>query len=174
MAESFTLADIQAQRLREIIRALVRRFSLAERADMNCCGMTVAQAATLDALSDGAMRLRDLGNRLGIAPSTLSRNLARLEERGLIEKEPDPVDGRAQTVALTAAGETAAGDVRRQEQAFARSVLDCLPLSTASETLSVLEDLLLAVRGATEACCPGAYDHLMPTVNSCSPGGSDE
>jgi DNA-binding MarR family transcriptional regulator len=174
MTESFTLEDIQAQRLREIIRALVRRFSLAERADMSCCGMTVAQAATLDALSDGAMRLRDLGRRLGIAPSTLTRNLARLEERGLIEKGPDPVDGRAQTVTLTVAGETAAGGVRRQERAFARSVFDRLPQNTASETLSVLEDLLLAVRGATEACCPGAYDHLMATVDSSSPGGSDE
>jgi len=38
----------QARRLLENIRALVRRFSLAERADMSCCGMTVAQAATLE------------------------------------------------------------------------------------------------------------------------------
>ena len=81
-----TNEDAQARRLREAIRALVRRFSLAERADMSCCGMTVAQAATLEALSDGGLRLSDLGKRLGIAPSTLTRNLTRLEERGLIRK----------------------------------------------------------------------------------------
>jgi len=43
----------QARRLLENIRALVRRFSLAERADMSCCGMTVAQAATLEAQRSG-------------------------------------------------------------------------------------------------------------------------
>jgi len=86
----------QARRLLEGIRALVRRFSVAERADISCCGMTVAQAATLEALEDSSLRLSELGQRLGITPSTLTRNLARLEERGLVIRETDPVDGRAQ------------------------------------------------------------------------------
>ena len=88
--------DDQARRLRESIRTLVRRFSLAERADISCCCMTVAQAATLEALADGDLRLGDLGKRLGITASTLTRNLARLEERGLMERVADPGDGRAQ------------------------------------------------------------------------------
>jgi ubiquinone/menaquinone biosynthesis C-methylase UbiE/DNA-binding MarR family transcriptional regulator len=159
--------DIQADRLREIIRALVRRFSLAERADISCCGMTVAQAATLDALRDGGMRLSDLGRRLGIAPSTLTRNLSRLEERGLISKGPDPIDGRAQRVALTEAGINAAKDVDRQERVFACSVLDRLPTGSATDAMLSLENLLSAVREATETCCPGAYDYLFsPTDNT--------
>ena len=174
MNEILTRADTQAQQLRESIRALVRRFSLAERADMGCCGMTVAQAATLDALTGGGLRLSDLGKRLGIAPSTLTRNLGRLEERGLIEKAPDPVDGRAQQVVLTDAGHAAAGEVRRQEEEFARSVLDRLPRGTAVEALAMLENLLTAVRGATEECCPGAYDHLFSSPNCCATGGSHE
>jgi ubiquinone/menaquinone biosynthesis C-methylase UbiE/DNA-binding MarR family transcriptional regulator len=152
--------DIQAKRLREVIRALVRRFSLAERADMSCCDMTVAQAATLEALTDGGMRLSDLGTRLGIAPSTLTRNLTRLEERGLIRKGPDPVDGRAQRVTLTDAGIDSVGEVRRHEEAFARSVVDRLPQGSTTDAMTTLENLLMAVRSATEACCPGAYDHL--------------
>jgi DNA-binding MarR family transcriptional regulator len=147
MNELQTMNDIQAKRLREVIRALVRRFSLAERADMSCCDMTV-------------MRLSDLGKRLGIAPSTLTRNLTRLEERSLIRKGPDPVDGRAQRVTLTEAGIDAAGEVRCHEEAFARSVLDRLPLESGADAMTTLENLLIAVRSATEACCPGAYDHL--------------
>ena len=78
-----------ARRLRDAIRALVRRFAISERADFACCGMTVAQAATLETLStEGAMRLGDLCARLGIAPSTLTRNLLRLEERGLVKRAP--------------------------------------------------------------------------------------
>jgi len=168
MNEVDTRHDTQATRLREVIRALVRRFSLAERADMSCCDMTVAQAATLEALADGGMRLRDLGTRLGIAPSTLTRNLARLEERGLIRKEPDTVDGRAQRVVLTAAGMRAAQEVKGHEENFARSVLDRLPGGSTAGTMTALENLLLAVRGATEACCPGAYDHLFSSLEISS------
>jgi DNA-binding MarR family transcriptional regulator len=166
--------DTQAQRLREAIRALVRRFSLAERADMSCCGMTVAQAATLEALREGGLRLSDLGTRLGIAPSTLTRNLARLEERGLIRKEPDPIDGRAQRVALTDAGFEAAGKVRCQEEVFARSVLDRLPQGSTADALAILENLLTAVRSASEACCPGAYDHLISSSQISAAGGHHE
>jgi DNA-binding MarR family transcriptional regulator len=174
MTEPTTLEDIQAQRLREAIRVLVRRFALAERADIGCCGMTVAQAATLEALSHGSLRLSDLGQRLGIAPSTLTRNLARLEERGLIQKQPDSTDGRAQRVALTDAGREAALGVSRQEEIFARSVLDRLPRGSAADTLETLEELLAAVRSATEACCPGAYDHLMTASKITITGGIHE
>lgn len=168
------LEGIQARQLREAIRVLVRRFALAERADISCCGMTVAQAATLEALSHGGLRLSDLGRRLGIAPSTLTRNLARLEERGLIHKEPDPTDGRAQRVVLSEEGREAALGVSRNEEAFARSVLDRLPRDSVETTLETLEDLLTAVRDATEACCPGAYDHLMSASKTNITGGVHE
>jgi DNA-binding MarR family transcriptional regulator len=174
MNEVLTMHDTQAQQLREAIRALVRRFSLAERADIGCCGMTVAQAATLDALSGGGLRLSDLGTRLGIAPSTLTRNLARLEERNLIRKESDPVDGRAQRVVLTGVGIDAAAEVRHQEELFARSVLDRLPQGSTVDALVMLENLLNAVRGATEECCPGAYDHLFSSAQCCDTGGTHE
>jgi len=155
----------QARRLLEGIRLLVRRFSLAERADISCCGMTVAQAATLEALKDSSLRLSELGQRLGISPSTLTRNLARLEERGLVVRETDPVDGRAQRVLLSPAGRAAADGVRRQEEAFARSVLKLLPTESVTDTLTALDQLLTAIRAATENCCPGAYDHLMTEIS---------
>ena len=141
---------------------------------MSCCGMTVAQAATLEALNGGGLRLSDLGKRLGIAPSTLTRNLARLDERGLIRKEPDPIDGRAQRVALTDDGFDAAREIGRQEAAFARSVLDRLPQASAADALATLENLLTAVRSASEACCPGAYDHLFNASRISVTGGHHE
>ena len=169
-----TIEDNQARRLQEAIRVLVRRFSLAERADIGCCGMTVAQAATLQALADGGLRLSDLGKRLGITPSTLTRNLSRLEDRGLVQKEADPNDGRAQRVALTKNGFEAAREVERQERTFAHSVLERLPQGSASEALNMLEDILTAVRSATEECCPGAYDHLITKTQYCVTGGTHE
>lgn len=151
-----------ARRVLQCVRALVRRFSISERADVSCCGMTVAQAATLEALRGAeGMRLGDLGRRLGIAPSTLTRNLARLEEGGLVSRSPDPGDSRSFRVALTGRGRKAAGRLERQEQSFAQAVLDRLPPEGRRRVVEALTDLLMAVREATESCCPGAFDHLM-------------
>lgn len=154
-------SDNEVKRLLDSIRALVRRFSLAERADVSCCGMTVAQAATLEALAGGELRLGELGRRLGITASTLTRNLARLQERGLVTIGADPADGRAQLISLTVAGSQAAQGVRTQEEAFARSVLEHLPDERTGEVLAALDELLAVIREATESCCPGAFDHLM-------------
>jgi len=168
------LTDARARQLQQGIRALVRRFSLAERSDMSCCGMTVAQAATLTALADGALRLCELSKRLGIAASTLTRNITRLEDRGFLSRVGDPDDNRAQRVALTEAGRRAAAEVGHQEFEFARSVLECLPSGSVTSTLESINQLLAAVRRATEHCCPGAYDHLMSEMPACTNGGCDE
>jgi len=151
-----------AQRLRKGIRALVRRFAVSERADVACCGMTVAQAATLEVLkAEGVLRLSALGRRLGIAPSTLTRNLARLLEAGLVARSGDARDGRAARVALTEQGRAAAARLEAQERAFSRAILERIPASRRAASVDALSDLLRAVREASESCCPGAFDHLM-------------
>jgi DNA-binding MarR family transcriptional regulator len=152
----------EAERLRAAIRGLVRRFAVSERADVGCCGVTVAQAAALEALgAEGPMRLSDLGRRLGIAPSTLTRNLARLEAGGLVERAVDTEDARSARVRLSASGRKAAGAVAAQEVDFARQVIERIPADRRATVIGTLSELLGAVRAATEECCPGAFDHLM-------------
>ncbi len=168
-------AGPDAGRLRAAIRGLVRRFGVSERADVSCCGVTVAQAAALEALSGhGPMRLSDLGKRLGIAPSTLTRNLERLIDGGLVTRTADARDARAARVRLTAAGRGAARGVATQEEGFAQQVLDRIPSERRALVIESLGELLSAVRGATEECCPGAFDHLMegfgPAASVCGPG----
>jgi len=161
-------------RLRAAFRGLVRRFGVSERADVSCCGVTVAQAAALEALlGHGPMRLSDLGRRLGIAPSTLTRNLERLIEGGLVVRVTDAQDARSARVRLTAAGRRAALAVEGREEDFARQVLERIPEGRRAAVVEALGELLAAVRGATEACCPGAFDHLMQgfgPANACGPG----
>jgi DNA-binding MarR family transcriptional regulator len=163
------------------IQLLVRRFAIAERADVSCCGLTVAQSAALEALrAEGPLRLAALGRRLGITPSTLTRNLDRLLEARLVSRETDPEDARAARILLTPAGRKAADEVARHEEAFAQGILERLPAERRQRALTGLSDLLLAVREATEACCPGAFDHLMTDFPApgCAPdatrGGPDD
>jgi DNA-binding MarR family transcriptional regulator len=122
----------------------------------------VAQAAALEALwAEGPMRLGDLGRRLGIAPSTLTRNLSRLEASGLVGREVDPGDGRSFRVTLTRPGRAAARAVASREEEFARQVLERIPSARRAVVVESLGELLAAVRAATEGCCPGAFDHLL-------------
>lgn len=159
--------DTEAQasdvaRLRSSFTALLRRFSISERADVQCCGMTVAQAATLEALGrEGTMRLGRLGKLLGIAPSTLTRNLTRLEEAGLVRRSSDEEDGRAAQVELTDKGSRARLRLEAMEDEFAQRVLDRLSPAVREKALDGLAALLEAVRAETETCCPGAFDHLV-------------
>lgn len=167
--------DAAPARLRAAISGLVRRFGISERADVSCCGVTVAQAAALEALSGhGPMRLKELGQRLGIAPSTLTRNLERLIEGGFVARQSDSRDARAARVRLTAAGRRAATGVAERERDFAQQVLDRIPADRQTAVLESLAELLSAVRSATEACCPGAFDHLMEGFGpACGPGECD-
>jgi DNA-binding MarR family transcriptional regulator len=151
----------ETRRLMAGLRALARRFALSERVEASCCGITRAQASTLSALRGERVRLGDLGKRLGITPSTLTRNLTRLEAQGLVKRIADARDGRACCAELTGEGRRADRRFHRRNEAFAADVLDRLPAGSRERTLEALDELLLAVRDATESCCGGAFDHLL-------------
>jgi DNA-binding MarR family transcriptional regulator len=54
--------------------------------------------------ASGPQRVTDLAVCAGLDASTVSRHVAQLHSGGLIERAPDPADGRAQRVKLSAAG----------------------------------------------------------------------
>lgn len=53
----------------------------------------------------GEMRMSKLADLLAIDPSVTSRHVAHAAERGWIERQPDPLDGRSRLLRLTASGE---------------------------------------------------------------------
>ncbi|QAY60034.1 MarR family transcriptional regulator [Microbacterium protaetiae] len=57
-------------------------------------------------MQDGC-RAAALADALRISRPTMSKQLQRLENAGLVAREPDPADGRASIVALSADGRTA-------------------------------------------------------------------
>lgn len=55
----------------------------------------------------------DLAKRLHASASTVTRMAAPMEKTGLVMRQPDPRDARLAYVALTKAGETLVGEVRK-------------------------------------------------------------
>lgn len=61
---------------------------------------------------EAGIRISKLAAALGHDLSTISRRVSHLEAQDLIERAPDPSDGRAYTVSLSPAGRTALHDER--------------------------------------------------------------
>lgn len=61
---------------------------------------------------DAGIRISKLAAALGHDLSTISRRVSHLERQDLLERAPDPSDGRAYTVCLSPAGRTALHDER--------------------------------------------------------------
>ncbi len=91
---------IDVTRLRVAIARLSRRLRRHELA-----GLTPTQLAALSTVErSGPLRLGDLAAAEGIAPSTLTRLVAALEELGYVQRCADPKDARASTLAITPEG----------------------------------------------------------------------
>ena len=67
-------------------------------------GASSTHLAVLKSLYDGPTRPGDLAQRLCVAPSVISRQVAPLERAGLVERGHDPDDARAWRLALTPVG----------------------------------------------------------------------
>src|SRR5918994_1387030 len=66
---------------------------------------------------EGPIRLTELASCIGVGKPSISRQIAFLESIGLVSKEADPQDGRAQSIRLTPKGEEKmhqVQDARRQ------------------------------------------------------------
>jgi len=72
--------------------------------------------------SDRRQRMSRLGDQRMLTPSGITRAVARLEERGLVRREPDPADGRAFFATLTAEGAKQLRAAQRTHHAIVRDL----------------------------------------------------
>ena len=103
-------AALVALRIRESITKVNRRL----RQTRPLGDMTIAQISAMQSLeSAGAMTPRELAEAERVQPPTITRIIARLEERGLIQRTPHPTDGRQVILAPSAAGRQLLADYQR-------------------------------------------------------------
>lgn len=57
-----------------------------------------------ECIDDGGTRLTELAARADVTHQSMSEVVVALEERGYVERRPDPADGRARLVCLTPRG----------------------------------------------------------------------
>jgi DNA-binding MarR family transcriptional regulator len=131
---------IDAARLRVAVLRLSRRLRKHDLA-----GLTPSQLSTLSSVDkSGPVRLGDLAAAERIAPSTLTRLVNVLEERGYLLRQPAPEDARAYLVTITDSGEEALERIREEATSLLTDILTMLPadqLAALEEALPALEQL---------------------------------
>jgi DNA-binding MarR family transcriptional regulator len=105
-------SDDAAARLYALVGRLVRMLRRTGTADVSPGALSAL--ATLS--RTGPSRLGDLAAREAVAAPTMTRIVAALEDAGLVNRSPDPADGRAVVVEATSAGTALV-----QGESFARS-----------------------------------------------------
>ena len=102
--------EIDAARLRQAIARLSRRLRRHQLA-----GLTPTQLAALYTVEQsGPLRLSDLAAAEGIAPSTLTRLVAVLEERGYVQRCAVAGDARASMLTITPGGHEVLDRIRQE------------------------------------------------------------
>ena len=74
-------------------------------------------------LRGGPMRSSELATAVNSDPSTVSRQVAQLVERGHVERLPDERDGRAFVLAVTESGRAVASDIQKRRTAHLGEIL---------------------------------------------------
>ena len=161
---------IDVTRLRVALARLSRRLRRHELA-----GLTPTQLAALSTVEQaGPLRLGDLAAAEGIAPSTLTRLVAALEELGYVRRDADPKDARASTLAITVLGHETLERLRAENSALlTQQVMLLTPAqrSALAAALPALEALADPDPAPQRPARPD--DHATPAADpSAGTGGS--
>ena len=102
-----------AVRVARDLWVVVGRLRRRLKATYDSDGLTPSQTSVLSRLDKkGPATASALATAEGIRPQSIATTLATLEERGLVERRPDPGDGRRQLVSVSTTGREYLGDRR--------------------------------------------------------------
>lgn len=128
-------------------RSMLRQFQqLVGRQDKLCsCSVTLAQCVVLLDIDEHEMEtVGQLASHLRLDSSTLSRTVDGLVRKHLVVRERDESDRRVVWVSLSAEGASLCAEIHKNNDAFARSVLERIPEAERSNVLRCFELLVQA------------------------------
>ena len=145
MASTDTAVSASAVRAAHEVRTVIGRLRRRLKETYDTEGLTPSQTSALSRLSkDGPASTSELAAAERVRHQSMAATVAVLDERGLVERRPDPADGRRQLLSVSPTGRAFLEDKRRASvEWLARSLQEHY---TESERQALLEALGLLDR----------------------------
>ena len=132
----------------DLLREVARLYTRAQRVVADCCRTTNTQCLLLTELGrSGPLPLSELGTRVSLEKSWVSRAVDAMVERGLATKEPNPDDARSWLVTLTDDGERTVMELNQTLDAHASQLLGS---RSERDRANVEKSLLLLLKALRE------------------------
>ena len=114
MTRSPTARRVPAVQVAVLLREAITRINRRLRQTRPIGDLTVAQISALQSLdSAGALTPRELAEAERVQPPTMTKIVARLDERGLVARTPHPTDGRQAILSPSPQGRRLIAEYRR-------------------------------------------------------------
>jgi DNA-binding MarR family transcriptional regulator len=141
--------------------------ALKTQAAKNDSGDRAALVLLFPLVRMGPLRQGALAELVHADPSTVSRHVAALVERGLVQRVADESDGRASRLHVTDAGHAALDAFRRDRESHFAQVTagwDAEDLVSLTTLLGrFLDDMSAMTSGAPDSCAPEGAAFITPT-----------
>jgi DNA-binding MarR family transcriptional regulator len=127
--------------------------------DSGLSGADYEILAVLSGLPEGRMPAQEMGTLLRWEKSRLSHQVRRMQEQGLVAREPNPSDGRSAMIVLLPAGRRAIEDAAPEHVRNVRRHMTDLFTPAELDTLAGLNERILrhlAGEPCPEEAAPGA------------------
>jgi DNA-binding MarR family transcriptional regulator len=112
--------------------------------------LSPVQVQAVSTLSATELHIGELAARVGLAESTTTRLVDRLERLGLVNRHVERADRRSVTVALTSVGRRVAAAVERDRRAFLTEMLEALAPAEREEYVRLFAKATAALAGKEE------------------------
>jgi DNA-binding MarR family transcriptional regulator len=118
--------------------------------------LSPVQLQAIALLAEEPHRVGALADRLGLAESSATRMVDRLEEQGLTARRVLPADRRSVTVDLTPAGREVAERIAEGRRSYLTGILEALEPLERGELVRLFAKVAAAQRAANEPAAPSA------------------
>ncbi|GAA0497808.1 hypothetical protein Ade02nite_53760 [Paractinoplanes deccanensis] len=132
----------EEESLSEAFWAVARRLRHRTKVALEPWDLSPSQGRAMTVLArHGDLRLSSLADHLRIAPRSATEVVDDLQQRGLVERRPDPADRRAVLVTLTPHGMSVNTQIQAARQAASARIFAALDPEDRRDLSRVLEKL---------------------------------
>ncbi|MFI5713752.1 MarR family winged helix-turn-helix transcriptional regulator [Kribbella sp. NPDC051620] len=136
------MADDDEETLPESFWGVARQLRHLRKESLAPLDIAPSHARALGVLlREGPLRLNELSDRLRIAARSATEVVDALQDRGLVERRPDPQDRRATLVAPTGEGTRVGEAIRASNDAEAEAYFSILSETERAELAAILRKL---------------------------------